>query len=312
MDTESGLDFAQARYYNSTHGRYTSVDPLTASATIRNPQTFNRYSYVLNSPYKYTDPSGLIPETTAACGSRCPNSGGYVDGSAFRGRDASFDSLFSALALAPYITSVEEAITFASSVGDTAKTAILQGFLNIFNFGNTQSRQVAMTLYSSNITFAVMPTAQLGTSGTTGLTDVAGANAAIASGALTVQQALSFLTITIATEELSNTASVEANIIHEGMHAIIQATVLSSLATGNPKKYQNETETSGEIRSKTAAAQYLRDRGGNHATYGTTIGLLDSTGKTVSPSIKTYSGVGNVLRSFQSLGIKWKHMWASY
>lgn len=60
-DNESGLDFAQARYYNSTHGRYTSVDPLTASASIRNPQTFNRYSYVLNSPYKFTDPLGLLP-----------------------------------------------------------------------------------------------------------------------------------------------------------------------------------------------------------------------------------------------------------
>ena len=60
-DAESGLDFAQARYYNSTHGRYTSIDPLTASASIRNPQTFNRYSYVLNSPYKFTDPLGLLP-----------------------------------------------------------------------------------------------------------------------------------------------------------------------------------------------------------------------------------------------------------
>ena len=58
-DIESDLDFAQARYYNSSHGRFTSVDPLTASATIRNPQTFNRYSYGLNSPYKFTDPLGL-------------------------------------------------------------------------------------------------------------------------------------------------------------------------------------------------------------------------------------------------------------
>ncbi|MDM7924263.1 MAG: RHS repeat-associated core domain-containing protein [Pyrinomonadaceae bacterium] len=32
-DTESGLDFAQARYYNSVHGRFTSVDPLTASSS---------------------------------------------------------------------------------------------------------------------------------------------------------------------------------------------------------------------------------------------------------------------------------------
>ncbi len=60
-DGESGLEFAQARYYNAGHGRFTSVDPLTGSATIRNPQSFNRYSYVLNSPYKFTDPLGLIP-----------------------------------------------------------------------------------------------------------------------------------------------------------------------------------------------------------------------------------------------------------
>jgi len=30
-DIESDLEFAQARYYNPTHGRFTSVDPLTAS-----------------------------------------------------------------------------------------------------------------------------------------------------------------------------------------------------------------------------------------------------------------------------------------
>ncbi|MGB7068000.1 MAG: RHS repeat-associated core domain-containing protein, partial [Pyrinomonadaceae bacterium] len=93
-DSESGLDFAQARYYNSTHGRYTSIDPLTASASIRNPQTFNRYSYVLNSPYKFTDPLGLIPVTTGACGGSCPNSGptgGYS--SSFDGCDPKKDKL---------------------------------------------------------------------------------------------------------------------------------------------------------------------------------------------------------------------------
>ena len=58
-DNESGLEFAQARYYNTGHGRFTSVDPLTASATIRNPQTFNRYAYVTNSPYEFVDPLGL-------------------------------------------------------------------------------------------------------------------------------------------------------------------------------------------------------------------------------------------------------------
>jgi len=71
-DSESGLEFAQARYYNAGHGRFTSVDPLTASATIRNPQTFNRYSYTLNSPYKFTDPLGLMT------GAPNPDSGMYI------------------------------------------------------------------------------------------------------------------------------------------------------------------------------------------------------------------------------------------
>ncbi len=64
--------------------RCRSVDPLTASATIRNPQTFNRYTYALNSPYKFTDPLGLISQSTGACGQWCPNSddgGGLVGGS---------------------------------------------------------------------------------------------------------------------------------------------------------------------------------------------------------------------------------------
>lgn len=79
-DDESGLDFAQARYYNSTHGRFTSADPLTASANVKNPQTFNRYSYVLNSPYKFTDPLGLISSSTGACGRGCANSNGDSGG----------------------------------------------------------------------------------------------------------------------------------------------------------------------------------------------------------------------------------------
>lgn len=59
-DDESNLEYAQARYYNSSHGRFTSIDPLIASANTKNPQTFNRYTYALNSPYKFTDPLGLI------------------------------------------------------------------------------------------------------------------------------------------------------------------------------------------------------------------------------------------------------------
>ena len=58
-DNESDLDFAEARYYNPAHGRFTAVDPLMASASPSNPQTWNRYSYVGNNPLNITDPTGL-------------------------------------------------------------------------------------------------------------------------------------------------------------------------------------------------------------------------------------------------------------
>jgi RHS repeat-associated protein len=58
-DEENGLDYAQARYYASLAGRFTSVDPLMASASTLSPQTFNRYTYALNNPCKYTDPTGM-------------------------------------------------------------------------------------------------------------------------------------------------------------------------------------------------------------------------------------------------------------
>ncbi|MBK8148043.1 MAG: hypothetical protein IPK58_07440 [Acidobacteria bacterium] len=49
-DTETDLDYAQARYYKSQHGRFTGVDPLLESAQPSLPQTWNRYAYCLNNP----------------------------------------------------------------------------------------------------------------------------------------------------------------------------------------------------------------------------------------------------------------------
>lgn len=59
-DNESDLDYAQARYYNFRHGRFTAVDPLLASINPENPQTLNRYVYVLNAPLIMIDPTGEI------------------------------------------------------------------------------------------------------------------------------------------------------------------------------------------------------------------------------------------------------------
>jgi RHS repeat-associated protein len=58
-DNETGLDFAEVRYYQNLHGRFTTVDPLLASGKSANPQTFNRYIYVGGNPVNVTDPQGL-------------------------------------------------------------------------------------------------------------------------------------------------------------------------------------------------------------------------------------------------------------
>jgi RHS repeat-associated protein len=59
-DTESTFDYAGARYYSANQGRFASVDPLMASASTANPQTFNRYTYVSNSPLTQIDPTGMF------------------------------------------------------------------------------------------------------------------------------------------------------------------------------------------------------------------------------------------------------------
>jgi len=58
-DNETGLDYFLARYYSSTQGRFSSVDPLMASGGVGDPQSWNRYSYAFNNPLRFTDPTGM-------------------------------------------------------------------------------------------------------------------------------------------------------------------------------------------------------------------------------------------------------------
>jgi RHS repeat-associated protein len=58
-DVETGLDYAQARYFSSPQGRFISPDPYLGSSRVLRPQTWNRYSYALNNPLKFIDPTGL-------------------------------------------------------------------------------------------------------------------------------------------------------------------------------------------------------------------------------------------------------------
>jgi len=59
-DTESGNDYFGARYYASSMGRFLSPDPaVLAYADPTNPQSLNLYSYVLNNPLTFIDPTGM-------------------------------------------------------------------------------------------------------------------------------------------------------------------------------------------------------------------------------------------------------------
>lgn len=72
-DTETGLDFAQARYFSSTQGRFTSPDSLLGS--IGNPQTLNRYAYVGNNPINFSDPTGRMAHQMTVSSSAGSNPG---------------------------------------------------------------------------------------------------------------------------------------------------------------------------------------------------------------------------------------------
>jgi RHS repeat-associated protein len=59
-DTETGLDFFQARYHGSAQARFLSPDPLgNFVASAADPQSWNMYAYARNNPLTLVDPTGL-------------------------------------------------------------------------------------------------------------------------------------------------------------------------------------------------------------------------------------------------------------
>lgn len=59
-DDVSGLNYAQARYYDQNQGRFLSEDPVKGLTTV--PKSMNPYSYCLANPISFTDKDGRWPK----------------------------------------------------------------------------------------------------------------------------------------------------------------------------------------------------------------------------------------------------------
>jgi RHS repeat-associated protein len=57
-DSETGLDFAEARYFGSIMGRFTSPDDFHNDSDVSDPQSWNKYAFVRNNPLRFIDPTG--------------------------------------------------------------------------------------------------------------------------------------------------------------------------------------------------------------------------------------------------------------
>jgi RHS repeat-associated protein len=87
QDTVANLYDFPAREYNDIHGRWPSPDPAgISSARLRDPQTWNRYAYVRNSPLHLIDPTGMMtmqgcddPSDYVDSGECAPDDGSGLD-----------------------------------------------------------------------------------------------------------------------------------------------------------------------------------------------------------------------------------------
>ncbi len=136
FEEETGLYYYGARYYHPGFGRFMSVDQAGGDPT--DPQSWNRYSYTLNNPYKYVDPDGREPVTaiiigaSALAGLGAQISGGTADLLVAYGiitpRDPSYI----------YLKSTEETLSTLSLVtGLVGFASIAEEAANFVNFGRS-------------------------------------------------------------------------------------------------------------------------------------------------------------------------------
>jgi len=116
VDASDGLMYYGARYYDAALGRFIQADTIVPSAG--NPQSLNRYAYVLNNPLRFTDPSGHDPIESDY------NGKDFID-HAWRAREKAYDQtgvIILGEATMPEINAIAEV---ARVIKNTAKVVII-------------------------------------------------------------------------------------------------------------------------------------------------------------------------------------------
>jgi RHS repeat-associated protein len=111
-DSESGLNYATARFQSPRLGRFMSIDTLAGQHA--NPQSLNRYTYVNNDPINLTDPSGM--ECIEGCDDGDDDGGGGDDGAP--GGNGGGDGFPGTIALCLPMPSCADGTSEFGSVGD--------------------------------------------------------------------------------------------------------------------------------------------------------------------------------------------------
>ena len=60
QDSNTGLDYANYRYYSNSYGRFVISDPYTNSGRLSDPESWNRYAHTRGDPLTARDPAGRM------------------------------------------------------------------------------------------------------------------------------------------------------------------------------------------------------------------------------------------------------------
>jgi RHS repeat-associated protein len=108
FDSDLGMYYLRARYYNPLTGRFMSRDPEAfCDCSIRNPLTLHKYIYGEDDPVDLADPSGRAPIAPAAPAAQSSTVGGPVEYALIIG-DISLGAVAGSKALASEISCVFE------------------------------------------------------------------------------------------------------------------------------------------------------------------------------------------------------------